>query len=198
MKRKTTAENEIVQFVVFLMIGVILLGIHSWPTNTFRYKGVAADGSGRVYLGEKIWIGVYENGEKVQRIIGDEGGRYYEFTIIDEQLHLWTTSNHRKILDLNGDEIGRIPESHSGAVFSEREKREFTADDGKLYKLDNGLLKRAKVTCYFPDGSQETVFQMPLGLYLTKLAFFVYLPSLAVWIIRQWHMNSNKQGSGKA
>lgn len=183
-KHNSILKNEIVQFMVFLIIGVVLLCSYSWPTHSFDYSGIAADTDGNVYVGEKRWIGVYKNNEKVRQIIGNEGGRYYEFTIIEDQIHLWGTTNHRKVLDLNGIEIQEHYEMRHGPVFIDKEKREYMAEDGRFYELENGLLKRAKVTCYYPDGSEEIKFQMPLGLYLTKLAFFVYLSALALWIGR--------------
>jgi len=195
---KPTSGRSIVSAVIFILIGFVFACIWIWPTNSFWYNGMAVDSDGKLYIGERLWIGVYENGERIDRLTQNNTGAYYEFTIADDQIHLWDGTWHHKVRGLDGSKLREECIIHNNDGLSIQEKHEFTAEDGRFYKLDNGLLKRAKVTCYHPDGSQETVFQMPLGLYLTKLAFFVYLPSLAVWIIRQWHMNSKKQGSGKA
>ena len=191
----------VLRFAICMCIGAIMSWILFWPTNTVFYnRGIGADSDGRVYIGEKLWIGVYENGELVDKFYEDGIENDYEFALIGDHIYIWRhwNSYHSRVLDLQGNDVDNVHDEQGPSRLSEREKHEFTAEDGRFYKLDNGLLKRARVTCYHPDGNEEVVFKMPLGLYLTKLAFFVYLPSLAVWIIRQWHMNSKKQGSGKA
>ena len=175
----------ILRYVVCLLIGGVLSLILLWPTNSLSYNGLGVGSDGKVYIGEGLWIGVYEDGDLVDKFVQNNLGNFYEFTIVDDQIHLWDTSGFHKVLDLQGNEVARLERTYSGERhLSAKEKREYTAEDGRFYKLENGLLKRAKVTCYHPGGSEEVVFRMPLGLYLTKLAFFAYVAGLALWISR--------------
>jgi len=174
----------ILRCVVWLLIGGVLSLILLWPTNSLSYNGLGVGSDGKVYIGEGLWIGVYENGELVDKIVQNKLGNFYEFTIVDERIHVWGAGGSHVVFDLDGNRQHGVCEIHDREGLSIREKREFETEDGRLYQLENGLLKRAKVTCYYPDGNEEIVFQMPLGLYLTKLAFFVYLAALALWLGR--------------
>ena len=172
----------VLQFAICLLIGGFLLCILFWPTNTvFFNRGIGADSDGRVYIGEKLWIGVYEKSERIDKFYEDGMENDYEFALDGEYIYIWRHwySYPSRVLDLQGNDVNNIHAEQSPYRLSNREKHEFIAEDGRFYELENGLLKRAKVTCYHPDGREEIVFQMPLGLYVTKLAFFVY----AAWMV---------------
>lgn len=188
----------VLQFAIYLLIGMALSWTLFWPTHSLVYRGLSVDSAGRVYIGEQIWIGVYENGELVDKIIQSSHGNFYEFTIVDEQIHMWGGSGSHWVLDMDGNRLRGECKIHDNDGLSMQEKREFIAEDGRFYELENGLLKRAKVTCYHPDGSEEIVFQMPLGLYLTKLAFFVYLAALALWLGRAFAWYRRGEAESKA
>ena len=175
----------VLRFAIYLLIGTALSWILFWPTHSLTYRGLSVDSVGRVYIGEKIWIGVYENGELVDKIIQSSHGNFYEFTIVDEQIHVWGAGGSHVVLDLEGNRQPEMCEIHDRDGLSIREKTEFTTEDGRFYKLENGILKRAKVTCYSPDGTETVVFRMPLGLYLSKVMLCVYLVLLVLWIGRQ-------------
>lgn len=187
MKHDDPSFNRmIISLTILVLIGFVFACVWIYPTSTFFYSGLAADSSGRIYIGERLWIGVYEDGKLVDKLVHNIRGSDYEFTIMDDQIHFWHSPGavFRRIWDLQGNEVNEVYDEHGSYVLSYREKREFTAEDGRFYELKNGLLKRAKVTCYHPDGNEEIVFRMPIGLYLIKLAFFVYLPAVALWLCR--------------
>lgn len=169
----------VLRIAATILIGCILCCICIWPTNTLEYDNIAVDSTGRLYMGERLWIGVYEDGQRVDELVRGNH-RYYEFTIIDDQIHFWGTENLRKIYDLDGNLVERRLESHHTSVLSKQEKRQFTTEDGSRYELENGVFKRARVVRYQPDGSEEIVFRTPLGLYLAKLAFVAYLPLIVL------------------
>lgn len=182
---KYIGSGQFLWVVLFVLIGVILSFPLIWPTNTVSFnKGMGADSDGRIYIGEKQWIGVYQNGELVDKFVQRVRGNNYEFAVVGDQIHLWDTSNFRKILDMQGNAVDKVYDKRGTYALGYREKHEFTADDGRYYELKNGLLRRAKVTCYHPDGSEEIVFQMSMWLYLSKLVFLTYMSGLMIWLIR--------------
>ena len=64
---KYLGDGELVlRFAICIWVGFIFACVWVWPTNTFFFNsGLYADSDGRIYIGEKSWIVVYEHGKLV-------------------------------------------------------------------------------------------------------------------------------------
>lgn len=176
------AVKSYLNALAFGLLGMFLVVVSVWPANTMQYRGIAVDADGRIYIGENSGIGVYANCEKVDMLMGISES--YEFTIYDNQIHLWEEWSTHSILDLDGSRLAEKKEIHHNPILSDEERYQYTTNDGKIFVMENRFLGRTKVVCYSPDGSEEIVFQMPLGLYLVKLAVPVYFLAALLWFAR--------------
>jgi len=163
---------------LYILLGLAQLIVCVNPANTFQYCGMAVDSQGRLFLGENLWIGIYEDGVRVDKIVTNK--RYYEFTIIEDQIHLWSPSGHydaHKVLSLDGVRL----DSYRADTLSYKERFEYTTENGDRYVMKNRNRGRTKVVCYYPDGREEIVFRMPLVLYLVQFTVPLYIAGLVWW-----------------
>jgi len=164
--RKTAIKNVIkaslMTVLVCSLIAIMILD-HVYfkdPEVPSTFDGIAVDSEGNLYLGENDWIGVFdENGVRVRKIEGRMIWRYYVFTIIDDQIHIWDVNSSHWILSLDGETEERIGKEKRPIANSARFR--FTAEDGRHYVLKNPHSGRAKVICYYPDGSEEVIYREP-------------------------------------
>ena len=168
--------------ILYVLLGLAQIIVCVNPANTFQYCGMAVDSQGRLYLGEKLWIGIYEDGAQVDKIVIKE--RYYEFTIIDDQLHKWSSSGGRYdshvVYSLDGVRL----DSYRADNLSYKERFEYTTEDGCRYVMKNHHRGRTKVICYYPDGGEEVVFRMPLAPYLVQFTMPLYIAGIVLWLVR--------------
>ena len=178
---------------LFVLFGLGQIIVCMNPANTFQYCGMAVDSQGRLFLGENLWIGIYENGVRVDEIVRNE--RYYEFTIIEDQIYLWGTSGNCKIYDLNGVPLQRGAEDYS---LSKKERYEYNTADGLHYVMENHRHGRTKVVCYDPNGTETVVFRMPLIPYLVQFTMPLYFCVIVLWVSRskwsaKWSIHALKK-----
>ena len=170
---------------IVVLAGVVLIQFYASkdPDNGEFYEGLAVDSSGRLYIGVGGGINVYEDGVRDDRIIENLIYRgFYEYTIIDDKIHLWHNNMVFRILSLDGE----IEESHEiedpPMIWSRPSVYEYQAADGSHYVMeDDHFLGRTKVVRYYPDGREEIVFQIPLIQYMDKLSFPVEIVAL-LWL----------------
>lgn len=109
------------------------------------YGGVAADETGRLYLGRGGSIEVYQAGEKADTLKPDVD-KSYVFTVRDGQLVL-STGKVAVTMDLQGNVI-ESKTDEGGALYKELKplRRSFTAADGTVYTLRHEMLAAQAVT----------------------------------------------------
>ena len=164
---------EVIRLILFIISWILICLVLELPVFEITYDSVAADSFGRIYIGEKSEINVYDDGVKVNEIGQNKmvGVDYY--TIKDDYLYLWNNA-YFYILDLDGNIIDKKESPLGHEILSPKEKRNFTSEDGNRYELKKGVLCWDRVICTYSDGSEEVVFHMPLWLHLIKMAVRVY------------------------
>ena len=187
---KITAKTAAGIFL-YVLLGLAQIIVCMNPANTFQYSGMAVDSQGRLFLGEKMWIGVYEDGVRVDKIVRNE--RYYEFTIIEDQIHLWSPSGHynaHEVYSLDGVRL----DSYRADKLSYKERFEYTTENGDRYVMKNRHRGRTTVVCCYPDGSEEVVFRMPIVLYLVQFTVPLYIAGIILWVAKpKWTGKLNVQ-----
>ena len=182
-KNRTRFVINIVVIVILVGIVVFQFYISNDPEYPYTYSGLAVDSSGRLYIAEGRGINVYEDGVRVDRIMEDVIARgFYEYTIIDDKIHLWHNNMYFRILTLDGE----VEESHEiedpPMIWSRPSVFEYQAADGSHYVMEDArFLGRLKVVRYYPDGREEIVFQIPLIQYIDKLLTPVEVAAL-LWL----------------
>ena len=195
-----------IRFVINTVVIVILAGIVVFqfyisndPEYPYTYSGLAVDSSGRLYIAEGRGINVYEDGVRVDRIMEDVIARgFYEYTIIDDKIHLWHNNEIHKILNLDGEteEIHEIEDPPM--IWSRPTVYEYQAADGSHYVMEDArFLGRLKVVRYYPDGHEEIVFQIPMIQYVDKVLFLVEIIAL-LWLGIQRQIRKAVLATGKA
>lgn len=182
-KIRTIYIINAIAIVILAGIVVFQFYISNDPEYPYTYSGLAVDSSGRLYIAEGRGINVYEDGVRVDRIMEDVIARgFYEYTIIDDKIHLWHNNEIFKILTLNGETEESREIEDPPMIWSRPSVYEYQAADGSHYVMEDArFLGRLKVVRYYPDGREEIVFQIPLIQYMDKLLFLVEIIAL-LWL----------------
>ena len=163
----------VIRLVLCILSWSLINIILSFPIFEIVYDGIAADSSGKLYIGMGSAIHVYDDGVKV----GEMGHNLMKgvdfFTVEDDQVHLWNNA-YSYVMDLDGSIVEKEASPLGHEILSPRQKRNFTAENGSRYELRKGVLRWDRVIRTYPDGSEEVVFHMPLWLHLIKMAVRVY------------------------
>lgn len=158
----------------FLLIST---GKVSMSCNNF-----AVDASGKLYVGKKYSIEVYENGDLI-KTINPLSSRTYAFTIQNDNTILLSTSSIEYLLDLKGNIISSKEDVGSSTYNKIKKNNSFVSTSGKTYELKSCFGKYS-IVC-----DNIIVYEMPKFDYIIKLlynsSYFVFFIGVVVIIWKQ-------------
>ena len=166
------------------ILGVVMmfcLGMIFSGTVSLSMNGFAIDKDGYLYVGKEKEIVVFNEGEIV-RTISPKTSRGYQFTILNGEKILLSTSSVAYTMDLSGEVLSK-EEDENTKIYNklQREKSFFTAEDGTEYH--SRLYWGRTQICQ----NDEVIYEMPLLDYIVRVLIVVVFIGLGVVLLTTFY-----------